>query len=74
MDTVPPFFASREDDEFIWGRGACDTKGIIASMICAGEALLLKANATSGCCSWWARSATAPARIMAGATRAGRNS
>ena len=35
MDTVPPFFASREDDEHIWGRGACDTKGIIASMICA---------------------------------------
>ena len=30
MDTVPPFIASREDDEFIWGRGACDTKGIIA--------------------------------------------
>ena len=41
MDTVPPFFASREDDEFIWGRGACDTKGIIASMIAAVEALLL---------------------------------
>ena len=40
MDTVPPFFASREDDEFIWGRAACDTKGIIASMIKAGEALL----------------------------------
>ncbi len=40
MDTVPPFFASREDDEFIWGRGACDTKGIIASMIKAVEALL----------------------------------
>jgi acetylornithine deacetylase len=37
---VPPFFASREDDEFIWGRGACDTKGIIASMILALEALL----------------------------------
>ncbi len=34
------FFASREDDEFIWGRGACDTKGIIASMIIAAEALL----------------------------------
>src|SRR5450755_1574884 len=33
IDTVPPFFASREDDEFIWGRGACDTKGIIAAMI-----------------------------------------
>ena len=40
MDTVPPFFASREDDEFIWGRAACDTKGIIASMIHAAEALL----------------------------------
>lgn len=40
MDTVPPFFASREDDEFIWGRAACDTKGIIASMIHAVRALL----------------------------------
>jgi len=40
LDTVPPFFASREDDEYIWGRGACDTKGIIASMIFAVEALL----------------------------------
>jgi acetylornithine deacetylase len=40
MDTVPPFFISREDDDHIWGRGACDTKGIIASMIKAVEALL----------------------------------
>jgi acetylornithine deacetylase len=40
MDTVPPFFASREDDQFIWGRGACDTKGIIAAMITAAERLL----------------------------------
>lgn len=40
LDTVPPFFASREDDEFIWGRGACDVKGIIASMIFAAKALL----------------------------------
>ena len=40
IDTVPPFFESREDNEFIWGRGACDTKGIIASMIFAVEALL----------------------------------
>jgi acetylornithine deacetylase len=37
---VPPFFPSREDEEFIWGRGACDTKGIIASMIHAVEALV----------------------------------
>ena len=40
MDTVPPFFASREDKTHIWGRGACDTKGIIAAMIKAAEALL----------------------------------
>lgn len=40
MDTVPPFIPSREDDEFIWGRGACDTKGIIASMLIAAERLL----------------------------------
>ena len=40
MDTVPPFFASREDGEFIWGRAACDTKGIIAAMLKAAEALL----------------------------------
>ncbi len=40
LDTVPPFFASREDEEFIWGRGACDVKGIIACMIHAAKALL----------------------------------
>ncbi|MBV9226625.1 MAG: M20/M25/M40 family metallo-hydrolase [Acidobacteriaceae bacterium] len=40
MDTVPPFFPSREDETCIWGRGACDTKGIIASMIVAAEQLL----------------------------------
>jgi acetylornithine deacetylase len=41
MDTVPPFIGSREDERHIWGRGACDTKGIIASMIHAVEALLI---------------------------------
>jgi acetylornithine deacetylase len=40
MDTVPPFFPSSEDDEFIWGRGSADAKGIIASMIGAAEGLL----------------------------------
>jgi acetylornithine deacetylase len=40
IDTVPPFFPSREDDRHIWGRGACDTKGIIASMIFAVRDLL----------------------------------
>src|SRR2546430_3469064 len=40
IDTVPPWFASREDGEKIYGRGACDTKGVIAAMIAAGERLV----------------------------------
>lgn len=40
MDTVPPFVPSREDDGDIWGRGSCDAKGIIASMVVAAEKLL----------------------------------
>jgi acetylornithine deacetylase len=40
MDTVPPFFPSREDEDTIWGRGACDAKGIIAAMIAAAQKLL----------------------------------
>jgi acetylornithine deacetylase len=39
MDTVPPFIGSSEDDEFIYGRGACDAKGIIAAQIGAAERL-----------------------------------
>ncbi|HZS48953.1 MAG TPA: M20/M25/M40 family metallo-hydrolase [Blastocatellia bacterium] len=39
LDTVPPFFSSSETDEYIFGRGACDTKGIIASMIFAAREL-----------------------------------
>jgi len=40
MDTVPPFFASREDSQSIWGRGSADAKGIIACMIGAAEKLV----------------------------------
>jgi acetylornithine deacetylase len=39
IDTVPPWFAASEDDDLLYGRGACDTKGIIAAMIAAGERL-----------------------------------
>ena len=39
MDTVPPFIESREDEEFIYGRGSCDAKGIIAAQIFAAEQL-----------------------------------
>ena len=39
MDTVPPFIASSEDDTRVYGRGACDAKGIIATQIAAAERL-----------------------------------
>jgi acetylornithine deacetylase len=39
MDVVPPFIPSREDQENIYGRGACDAKGIIAAQIAAAERL-----------------------------------
>ena len=39
LDTVAPYFPSSEDDEFLYGRGACDTKGIIAAQVAAAERL-----------------------------------
>jgi len=39
MDTVPPFIPSSEDTARIYGRGACDAKGIIAAQIAAAERL-----------------------------------
>jgi len=39
MDTVPPHIAYSENEELIFGRGACDAKGIAASMILAAETL-----------------------------------
>lgn len=40
IDTVPPFLPPREDAEFLYGRGACDTKGIIAAMLAAAGKLM----------------------------------
>lgn len=42
LDTVPPFYPSSEDAEYVYGRGACDAKGIIAAMVFA--AVELKAS------------------------------
>jgi len=39
LDTVAPFSPSSEDEEHIYGRGACDAKGIMAAMITAAESL-----------------------------------
>jgi len=39
-DTVPPYVELREDEDYIYGRGACDTKGIIAAMLKAADELI----------------------------------
>jgi acetylornithine deacetylase len=48
LDTVPPFIPSGEDDEKIYGRGACDAKGIIAAQISAAERLREKGSEQIG--------------------------
>lgn len=39
LDTVPPYLPPRLADGVLWGRGACDAKGIAAAMILAAHAL-----------------------------------
>jgi len=39
LDTVPPFFAPRLDGDKLYGRGACDAKGIAAAMLAAADRL-----------------------------------
>ena len=40
IDTVPPWVPAREDDDFVYGRGSCDAKGIIAAQVVAAEHLI----------------------------------
>lgn len=40
LDTVPPFFPSREEADAIYGRGSCDAKGIAAAEVLAAETLV----------------------------------
>jgi len=39
FDCVPPFFPSRLSDDRIYGRGACDAKGILAAQVAAADRL-----------------------------------
>jgi len=39
IDCVPPFFPSREEDDLLYGRGACDAKGVLAAQLAALERL-----------------------------------
>ena len=68
MDTVPPHVACREDAERIWGRGACDAKGIIASMIQAAQQLL-----EAGECNFGLLFVVGEEKNSAGAMAAARN-
>lgn len=40
LDTVSPPIPFHEDQEFLYGRGACDAKGSLSAMIRAGELLV----------------------------------
>jgi len=39
LDTVPHFFPPRREGGKLFGRGACDAKGIAAAMLCAAQRL-----------------------------------
>ena len=39
MDTVPPYITGSEDDDYLYGRGSCDAKGIIAAQVAAAQQL-----------------------------------
>jgi acetylornithine deacetylase len=39
IDTVPPFIGFSEDEKNIYGRGACDAKGVIAAQVFAAKEL-----------------------------------
>ncbi|HYE86436.1 MAG TPA: M20/M25/M40 family metallo-hydrolase, partial [Vicinamibacterales bacterium] len=48
FDCVPPFFPSRVEDGKLFGRGACDAKGILAAQIAAAERLRAKGETRIG--------------------------
>ena len=48
FDCVPPFFPSRIDGDTLYGRGACDAKGILAAQVAAAERLRAKGETRVG--------------------------
>jgi acetylornithine deacetylase len=48
FDCVPPFFPSRLDGDLLFGRGACDAKGILAAQVAAAERLRAEGESRVG--------------------------
>jgi acetylornithine deacetylase len=48
VDCVPPFFPSRVADGRLYGRGACDAKGILAAQVAAAERLRARGERRAG--------------------------
>lgn len=48
FDCVPPFFPSRVDNGVLFGRGACDAKGMLAAQVAAAERLRAKGETRVG--------------------------
>jgi len=48
FDCVPPFFPSRVENGVLYGRGACDAKGILAAQVAAAERLRAKGETRIG--------------------------
>jgi acetylornithine deacetylase len=48
IDCVPPFFPSRLEDGRLYGRGACDAKGILAAQVAAAERMRARGETRVG--------------------------
>ena len=48
LDCVPPFFPSRQEGDVVFGRGACDAKGCLATQVVAAERLRLAGHRRIG--------------------------
>jgi acetylornithine deacetylase len=48
VDCVPPFFPSRIEGDLLYGRGACDAKGILAAQVAAADVLRARGETRVG--------------------------